>query len=217
MAFTCEPIHALPHLSTGLRLENSEFRPHSVDYISTSSLLAAQVFEHCIARPHTMATEICCVCSKVAPRPVLICMKCSEGVDKHGIASPTYCCEKSCRERGKKEHERLCKHMNVRKQIYRAGELLQAIFYQFREAAFDMRIKRVVKSQLGSLLVSEERYTDDRILFRFPHEMIPDAKDKAKLLTMQACTDGCAFMLELSKALLRGESHSFNRFVIDGH
>ncbi|KAK4501679.1 hypothetical protein PRZ48_007488 [Zasmidium cellare] len=146
--------------------------------------------------------ELCSVCDKPAPRPVLICTQCGEGVDVNGAPTATAYCEVSCRTKDIENHQKACKDANIRKQLYRAGDLLQAIFCKFREASFDQDIKQSTKSD-GVLHIEESFPQGDGRLFRFPHLLVEDPEDVAALLTFSACIHSCAYMYELSQMLLQ--------------
>ncbi|CZT20358.1 uncharacterized protein RCC_06217 [Ramularia collo-cygni] len=153
----------------------------------------------------TTATQpICSVCSREAPQPLLICFNCSEGTDSDGKISLTNYCGTRCRDGDDSNHAGICKLKNNRKALYRAGEILQAAFYIWREVAFDINIESVWKNEEGILCYREREYDSGVTLYRFPDHLIPDSRDKVKILSFIACTDAQTHMFELSKRLLEG-------------
>ena len=91
------------------------------------------------------------------------------------------------------EHDTASHDANVRKVVYRGGELLQAIFYTFREEAFPTHI-REVKTEGGRLIICKP--ASGQILqpklskwprYKFPSYSVSDESTKAALLTFE-CT-----------------------------
>ena len=73
-----------------------------------------------------MADETCSRCEKPAPRPVLACLVCVDGLDEDGDSDRTYYCSTRCQFADRKDHTKLCADTNIRKQIFRAGAILMA-------------------------------------------------------------------------------------------
>lgn len=146
-----------------------------------------------------MVSTFCSLCNRAAPRPVLICPECPE--------TPTYYCDTQCRDRDQVNHQKDCNDP-TRKLIYRAGDLLQKIFFTFRETAFDTAISRVEKDGDVLRVHEDENQANPRRgpLFRFPGHLVPVSSDKEKLLSSVSCTDAVAYTLELSKILLEGKA-----------
>lgn len=154
-----------------------------------------------------MADETCSRCGSPAPRPLLACLDCVDGLDKNGDLNRTYYCTSVCQIFNIKAHAEVCADKNVHKQIYRAGEILQAIFYHFREAAFDIKIKKIEKRK-GKLHMYEHYYKSnlgDSIHFRLPVHLLSDPKDKAAVLTYMTCNEASSFLWEISKEMLKGK------------
>lgn len=158
--------------------------------------------------PAGMTIETCVGCGITAPLPVSVCKRCKEGFDENGNPAFVVYCETVCCIRDENNHERLCKDSNTRKQLYRAGNLLQAMFLKFREATYDVKLVKAVKK--GEMLhVYEGGYTaaESGPLYDFPQNLASGRKDQAKLLTFCACEDAVAFIHELSEILLKRKSY----------
>lgn len=95
---------------------------------------------------------------------------------------------------------------NNRKALYRAGEILQEVFYMWREIAFDIFIKSTWKTADGTLCFHEDHYPPGISLFRFPNDKFSNLKDKQKMLSYAACTDAQGHLFQLCQKLLEGLS-----------
>lgn len=87
-------------------------------------------------------------------------------------------------------HQAACKAANQRKILYRAGELVQAHWYDFRRAAFDVKIKDVLPPTAGKLHVYEEAKLGNTNLFKFPDDKFTTENDTNAILVWSACIDG---------------------------
>lgn len=201
-------------MSLGFHVPGYEFVPshnsHQKSHLWLKTPYALTSHRQSRPRQQSMAIEVCTACSRPAPRPVLICTRCDEGVDKNGDAAYTVYCEKACRTKDEKSHQQSCKHSNIRKQLYRSGDLLQAIFYKFRDASFDKDVKELSKKN-GMLHAKECFPQGDGRLFRFPRDRDSGSEDAAMRLTFSACTHACAYMYELGEMLFRGRFQGTRR------
>lgn len=91
----------------------------------------------------------CDHCGRPVPLPVLICCNCGEGVNKLGHPDTTAYCSNNCRLLNREAHQKGCNDKNVRKQIYRAGELLQEAFHGWRYQVFDLHVVAIQRKQNG--------------------------------------------------------------------
>ncbi|KAK4501680.1 hypothetical protein PRZ48_007489 [Zasmidium cellare] len=140
-----------------------------------------------------MPQIFCSVCDTPAPQPVLICLQCPE--------TPTYYCDTRCRDRDRIPHQKNCNNP-VRKAIYRAGDLLQSIFYTFREALYDTSVAHVRRN--GDVLRIHLNPNPAQVLLhRFPNHLNLSQSDKEQLLSVLSCTDSVAYTCDLSKRLLK--------------
>lgn len=148
-------------------------------------------------------TNKCAHCGKDAKQ---CCSRCNEGVNVDGITSPTYYCGKECQTADYPAHKKICSNANARKQLYRGGEVLQQVFYAYREAAFDFVFSNLKKIEDGRLHIEEPTHVEGSgPLYRFPGHLVDNQQDKAALLTFLACTDGVGYMFELTKKVVDGK------------
>ncbi|KAF2772405.1 hypothetical protein EJ03DRAFT_372151 [Teratosphaeria nubilosa] len=147
------------------------------------------------------ANGSCATCCKAASA---YCPACVEEMD--GRRTPTtYYCSRACQVVDRSMHKVPCKHKKI---MHRAAEVLQATFYAFREAAFDLDINSVTKN--GNVLEVHHREVDAAgamtrsPLSRFPDKLLANGDDKKAILAHAACTDATAYLHELRVKLLRG-------------
>lgn len=120
--------------------------------------------------------------------------------------SRTAYCNKECQKVDWGTHKTACKDARTRKQLYRAGELVQTLFYDLREVAFDNVINGV--EHKGDRLIVSAGYWDlppSKIFTRFPTHLFPDAGDKQAMLVWNACGDSVCCMHELVETCLTGK------------
>ena len=152
-----------------------------------------------------MASSIgtCAVCGQSAK---LRCSRCTEGLNVDGEPSPTYYCINTCQKADWSKHKITRKSANARKQLYRGGKLVQKVFYAYREAAFDLKIKDI-KAKGDKLHIYDDKFDwKEDPLFPFPNDLVMNEKDKAAIVMNMACTDAVAYMHELFKKVFAGES-----------
>ncbi|KAG4428556.1 hypothetical protein IFR05_015960 [Cadophora sp. M221] len=115
----------------------------------------------------------------------------------------TYYCNRRCQRRHWPEHKSTCIPAWRRAQLYRAGDFLQAIFYQFREITFHQFWEKI-----------EYRDNKRMLLFNPPprgilnpqslKDMCRCRSDELTVLTKCARTDVVAWMAEVAKYVLKG-------------
>jgi hypothetical protein len=98
----------------------------------------------------------------------------------------------------------------VRRDFYRAGDLLQDIFYLYREKLFDRLIDRI-KLRDGKSYIHEGHYpprlTEHDSLKPFPASICKDPLDKKALLVHISCDDAVAWMADITKQILDSIFH----------
>ncbi|GIZ47812.1 hypothetical protein CKM354_001089400 [Cercospora kikuchii] len=151
----------------------------------------------------------CATCGKPPPRPTLVCGDCSEGVDIIDRKRWTPYCTALCRQHDRTTHQKQCDKANRRKQIYRAGQLLQTIFYQFRNLSFDLKIAEV-QSNDNLLIIYDAEFSKKESMMPddLPEGLSVNNKDGRTLLSYQACSEACIHFYKLSKKLLMGASRT---------
>jgi hypothetical protein len=97
------------------------------------------------------STGNCHLCGRETTK---ICGNCAEGVDSDGNASQTYYCSKECQTEDFDTHvDHACLFSNARKQLYRGAEVLQELFFTFRQNIFENNIEKTVTDEDGKLHV----------------------------------------------------------------
>ena len=120
------------------------------------------------------------------------CTDCVDHRDDHAIVSPTYYCDSACLDAHSSEHEATCQNPNKTTLLFRAGELLQQAFYEYRKIVFDAKIVRV--QQQGNKLAVYETGCGGSLLHPFPSNLIGEFQDECKLLAQEACCDGVGIL-----------------------
>ncbi|KAH7386503.1 hypothetical protein BKA64DRAFT_711727 [Cadophora sp. MPI-SDFR-AT-0126] len=153
----------------------------------------------------TSPSQICAHCGKAAERA---CSGCKDVPAIDDDIKPIYYCSPSCQKEDWQHHKTLCKRLQTRKLFYRAGSILQEIFYMYREKMFDKLIARIDKSQ-GRLIIHEGRYNplitaDIDCLIPFPANLCQTEEDKKSVLVHLACDDASAWLHDILKYTLAG-------------
>ncbi|KAK0111680.1 hypothetical protein ONS95_002025 [Cadophora gregata] len=137
-----------------------------------------------------MTSSACAHCGKAAERA---CTGCNDVPAIDDDINPIYYCSSACQKEDWQYHKKLCKRLQIRKLFYRAGSVLQEMFYMYREKMFDKLITRMEKSQ-GHLIVYEGRYnpvitTETDCLIPFPTQLCQTEEDRKSVLVHLACDD----------------------------
>lgn len=146
----------------------------------------------------------CAACGKASTTR---CAGCIEGIDQQGQLSPTYYCSKDCQRAHWSQHKAECKLANAHKVLYRGGELVQEMFYKYRERFFDLNISKVRHNpDTGTVGVYEGERVRDEILIPFPTHLFTDDRDKQAALAWSACEFGVGYLSNQVKQAIKGES-----------
>jgi len=133
----------------------------------------------------------------------LQCAECVDRRDDQAVLSPAFYCSKVCQKSHWSQHKLLCKTVNATTRLYRAGELLQRMFYDFRRAAFDFDITRAEPQEGGKLAIYQPDYSSDHAsLYRFPGHLINDPQDQKSLLAHLSCNEPPGLLLQLITKLM---------------
>jgi hypothetical protein len=151
-------------------------------------------------------------CANCGGAPSSRCAGCEEGVDRHGKHSPTFYCGKKCQqEHWHMAHKADCKAANHRKQIYRAGVILQPVFETLRLFGWVENVQEVKctgQDGRGKLLVSVGDPDPNQFYHAFPEEVFPDQRAKQVLLAHKAGQSAVKIMSSMLGQLLQGEKSS---------
>ncbi len=142
----------------------------------------------------------CANCQKDATKN---CSACREAPDANGgQVEATWYCGLDCQQAHWGNHKIVCKALQQRKILYRAGETAQLLFYTYREIVFDKLIVKVERKG-NEISLYEGEYEDDCFI-PFPAALFPDEREKQAVLTYLACGDALGYLHEVLKIMLKG-------------
>jgi hypothetical protein len=160
-----------------------------------------------VIRVSTKGIPLCGHCGKPATIKCNGCINAPKVKDYR--SADTVYCNKDCQKADWPKHKAWCVRLQNRKKVFRIGDILQAMFYSYRERVFDKDIVKV-KEKGGKLLVYEGKYNRSThrphgsVLQPFPNHLLTKEHDKHALLVYLACDDALGFMHETVKYLLSG-------------
>ena len=140
-------------------------------------------------------------CAHCSQKAISACAGCIAAPD----TATTWYCGASCQKAGWDNHKEACKASQVRKSLYRAGEIAQHIFYMYREKVFNKFVLSVECNADGIKTNIQFALNQEKLFVPFPDSVCVDQADKQALLSCYACADGLAYMHGLVQSLLRGE------------
>jgi hypothetical protein len=147
-------------------------------------------------------------CSICQNRTNLVCSGCSE--DPLNENKKTRYCSRDCQSVDWHLHKRSCQMLKARKDLYRAGSILQQIIFLCREKLFDLPIHRIEydnnRMLLHPLPAKDFGSAPEDRLFQFPSEQCETEEDRKALLSYLACSDLTLYLEHIPEYLLAGES-----------
>ncbi|KAF2208331.1 hypothetical protein CERZMDRAFT_101401 [Cercospora zeae-maydis SCOH1-5] len=163
----------------------------------------------------TTSNVNCSACGCVASRPHLTCFECTEGVDVHGNPDSIQYCTASCRDSAAADHKSDCEKRNVRKQIYRAGELLQSSFYRLKELNFLMKVTKAYQSK-GIVYFHQLPLARRTAVFETaPYDVASYANDARAIISLSKCEEALVTHFEFSRKLLGGTAKYIEEVAFD--
>lgn len=150
------------------------------------------------------SSDLCARCGLDATDSILLCPDCIEGRDINGTPTITRYCRTHCLETDH-NHAAECEARNIRKQLYRAGEMLQSVFFIWREIAFHRNIYRVQRFGDEICLWQFPGGESRPPFYAFPHHTCHDEEEVKALLSFMGCNHAPQMVFELSKKLLAGK------------
>ncbi|KAL5331998.1 hypothetical protein ACEPPN_001541 [Leptodophora sp. 'Broadleaf-Isolate-01'] len=153
----------------------------------------------------TNASPTCAHCGKGAERA---CTGCKDAPAIDGDVKPIHYCTPACQKEDWQYHKKLCKRLQTRKLLYRAGSVLQEMFYMYREKLFDKYIERIEKRD-GRLVLYEGQYktlvtAQTDCLIPFPDNLCQTPEEKLSVLAHLSCDDASAWLHDILKYILVG-------------
>ncbi len=144
----------------------------------------------------------CAHCHKHASRQCVAC-KDSPSIDKRTESS--WCCTTKCQKADWDAYKDLCRSLKERRDLCRAGDLLQDIFYLYREKLFDRLIDQI-ELRDGKSYIQEGHYaphlTEYNSLVPFPESLCQDPLDMKALLVHLSYDHAVAWMANITKHIL---------------
>ena len=122
-----------------------------------------------------------------------------------GQVSSAWYCGAECQKAHWAEHKTQCKAAQARQSLYRAGAVLQQIFYLYCKIAWMWNPGRIEK--IGTTwLIHTSEHTGTSLMTPFPYAIVPDVQDQEALLTYQSCSSAVSQMNNIVGIWLRGKS-----------
>jgi hypothetical protein len=127
---------------------------------------------------------------------------------EHPIENVLYC-STECQKSDRKNHKTLCNRLQNRKLLYRAGSILQEIFYISRERSWGLKIPITVKRGQLVHIYARLRQGCEEAKFpqRLPLEICHDEEQqylKEVVLSGFGCTHSVIYMHDMFKYILSG-------------
>ena len=134
------------------------------------------------------------------------CTGCLEGVTASGGSAKTYYCSRQCQKIHWTTHKAACKLSNDRKQVFRAADLLQGLFYMLRKHTFDINLTAAIKQE-AQLHIQEIDEPTDWPLCRFPEELFASDNVAHAALAWNTCECAVGWLSKVVKEAFKGESN----------
>ncbi|CZT08056.1 uncharacterized protein RAG0_13280 [Rhynchosporium agropyri] len=149
------------------------------------------------------------MCARCGRNAELTCSGCKNAPPVDGDVKIVYYCSPKCQKEDWQHDKGICKRLQTRKGLYRAGSVLQEIFYMYREKLYEKFYVKIEKSE-GRLVLYEGQYSlstpfitaPTDCLIPFPETLCQTAEDKKSILVHLSCDDASAWLHEVLMYIL---------------
>ncbi|KAF8860519.1 hypothetical protein BDZ45DRAFT_800687 [Acephala macrosclerotiorum] len=169
--------------------------------------------------PPTTTTYPCTHCAK--PTTNLCSIRSTEPIIivSEPLTKTSYC-PASCQKADWPSRKDLCRRLQTRRQIYRVGAVLQAIFYVYREKVFNKHIVKVEKQGSFSRMWDGgigNPIADFDMLLKFPREMFDNLEETSKqaALVARAGREAVAWMRHAVNFLISKIAETIEELTIE--
>ncbi|PIA91876.1 hypothetical protein CB0940_09740 [Cercospora beticola] len=155
-------------------------------------------------------SKTCTTCGASVPAARFItCQQCKEGREVDGTQSTITYCSHQCLVCDY-THPSQCLARNIRKRLYRAGSILQPVFYAWRRASWHRAFDQVENID-GTLYISRFSKSvrkEKKIAVypgpftMFPREIAGDEQQQKVILSYMGCNDATQMSYQLVKSML---------------
>jgi len=158
--------------------------------------------------------QLCRHCQKLA---AFACGDCKDvpPYEKNQGFEKTWYCSTECQKLDSARHEAYCKVLNMRKELFRVGSLVQELFYVYRKHLFDIKVEAIAKEG-STMRIHEGEYSQtilrlhgvesfQDLLFPFPSASVTEIQDQQALLTHLMCDDSIGWMHGVLKYCVGGK------------
>ncbi|KAE9380047.1 hypothetical protein N431DRAFT_315648, partial [Stipitochalara longipes BDJ] len=153
-------------------------------------------------------------CSRCQKPATLPCVDCQDAPTLDSQFHSAIYCDINCYEAEKDKHKATCEQLQVRKLFYRAGDILQEVFYIYKEKIFLMKILSVKVMENGDINLKMDNMdnmtqismmpTFAELFQKFPGNKCGSRGARKAVLTFGSGTDAVAWMHDMVKHMLKG-------------
>lgn len=162
-------------------------------------------------------SQLCGHCKKEAVTQS--CRYCygAPGYDNEESVKTNYC-NAACQKAHWDIHKEACKGFQARKILYRAGDMLQQIFYIYQKRKWAREIHKVKRQKdtlyqykdypvenCNTLFIYNPRHSDSSSLTPFPNALFLGDQEKESVLAYLCCHDSILSMHGMVKSVLQGK------------